>query len=79
MTNERTLTDWFPAPMKPVRDGVYQTQYRDGLTAYRKFSGGKWHQGFHSPTAADATAVPISAWLHGEYVRAWRGLTESAA
>jgi len=72
------VTEWYPADVKPVREGVYQTQYRDGLTAYRKFSGGKWHEGYHSPTAANATMVPISAWLRSEYVHAWRGLRSPA-
>ena len=78
MTEE---TDWFPADIKPVHEGVYKTRH---LT-----KKGEWNEGYSlyrvTPTKYDHTGW---CWVEGDATRAakqqlgsvqqkqWKGLTK---
>jgi hypothetical protein len=66
------LTPWFPADVKPVRVGVYQTKVDalPGERFYNYWDGGSWHGG---------ESTPAVAYKHCDYqpdgVDYWRGLS----
>lgn len=71
------LTPWFPEDVKPVRRGVYETEFsiRDGLpwAGYSMWTGRRWCNQRNSVGRAKAAA------RHGDDGAAqdkrWRGLT----
>lgn len=63
-------TDWFPANIKPVRAGVYETNYAGQSYAY--FDGKRW--GWANPTVAKARK---DTRTHGAYqAKEWRGFNK---
>ncbi|WP_027810118.1 hypothetical protein [Burkholderia cenocepacia] len=67
------LTEWFPADVKPIRDGVYQTtKFNDGgFTFYARWADGEWKFDSHRPdfAAGETLCSPFQN-------RRWRGLKE---
>lgn len=70
------MTDWFPANVKPVRDGVYETQMDDidripiprGFSSWRR---GKWGNQFET-----ADRAKFREHYDGHQDKKWRGLAE---
>lgn len=63
------FTPWFPAHVKPVRKGLYQTQQPDGTQFYNLFDGENWRYGNF------ACEMPKSRARLPSYLLAkWRGL-----
>ncbi|GAA0809226.1 hypothetical protein [Cupriavidus gilardii] len=69
--NEQELTPWFPADVKPARDGVYQRDY-GSVSLYCAYRRGKWRVFGYTPEAAawEVAASNIEA--------PWRGLAKPA-
>jgi hypothetical protein len=73
----KTLTDWYPADVKPVRVGVYETKSPvlagdPGWYAY--WNGDAWSWGFLSKYSAYLKRKERGKFQN----RQWRGLTEQA-
>ncbi len=43
-----TLTDWFPKKVKPVREGKYEVETKDGYTYHANWSGSEWFNTWNS-------------------------------
>lgn len=68
------VTEWYPASVKPVREGVYETRSDWSQTPIkRKFKFGKWWV-FDSISGRWLPSFFGSSW-HSE----WRGLAEKPA
>jgi len=52
------LTEWFPAKIKPVRLGLYNTKTKDGYTYQSRWSGAWWEQTWGDPPKE----VKIKEW-----------------
>ena len=61
------LTPWFPASVKPAREGVYQCNY-DGSAIFRLFLRGDWYCYGHTAEEAARTRV------RSDNAAKWRGL-----
>lgn len=72
MASKRKLTPWFPANVKPVREGIYIATVVRGDTFYRYWDGKVWHCG--GDTVAKA-AANRGFWRFQNQIR-WRGLAE---
>jgi hypothetical protein len=70
--NEQKLTPWFPADVKPVHVGVYQTTPIDS-TKYQKWNGEYWCA--YTSDAKDAARLENSNKSKYQKVK-WRGLAE---
>jgi hypothetical protein len=68
----RDLTDWFPADVKPVRIGVYETSFAYG-GGFSEWNGYHWSNQYDTPQRAKDMA-----YFAGEQDKCWRGLTEPA-
>jgi hypothetical protein len=66
------LTPWFPASVKPVRAGVYQSK-EPFLTWYRYWDGEYWCSGGTTPIAAKRHA---NMRFDETPPEPWRGLAE---
>jgi len=66
-SHPKTLTDWYPADVKPVREGVYDT-LMSGAVAQCLWNGDGWYY--------------ARGLFKGAYAllqdRQWRGLTEQS-
>jgi len=74
MAKVQKLTDWFPAEVKPARDGVYLTR-KPGLThegVYRKYEGGRWFFNAELDLMRAAAMTELATAMGRE----WRGLAE---
>jgi len=68
------LTPWFPAHIKPVRPGVYDTRFRDGpklVCGYSFWTGTQWSVQWWRVETATARRSTDGAIQDKE----WRGLT----
>lgn len=72
MSSEQNVTQWFPAHMKPERDGVYQRSYPDGEIYYARWDGKYWRTFWPTPKLAARRSNAIS----GFQALNWRGLAE---
>lgn len=63
------LTDWFPAKVKPVRKGVYQTMEPDGTLFFNEFDGEDWMYG-----NVDCVKAKCRQVLPTRLLKQWRGL-----
>jgi hypothetical protein len=74
--SKQKLTPWFPASVKPARDGVYLTRKtgfsHDGV--YRKWKNGMWHFNSDSVDVAAKETQQSPAIVQTD--RQWRGLAE---
>jgi hypothetical protein len=75
------LTPWFDGAIKPVREGVYETEEDDRSRWFNYFDGRSWYYG--GRTVDDAWAgfsyfneMPRS--IEPECVARWRGVKEPA-
>jgi hypothetical protein len=67
---KKQMTPWFPSNIKPVRAGVYQTNYAGSTYTY--FDGKRWS--WSNPTLKSANKDRDT---HGAYQqKEWRGFTE---
>ncbi len=66
------LTEWYPASIKPVREGVYETNM-SGRQGYSYWTGRQWsNQSKHA-----VYAERHKTWLSGaSQKKNWRGLAE---
>lgn len=80
ITNDM-LTGWYPADVKPVRIGVYETIGEDGAHWLSFWHGGVWGWGIRLK-GVDAGAWPRVPFHRNEsptfQARTWRGITEEA-
>lgn len=66
------LTDWFPANVKPVREGVYATKF-GRHEGFSHWSGQVWSNQYRS------IALLLTGgrdWGLGGQLKEWRGLAE---
>jgi hypothetical protein len=76
--DEQDLTPWFPASVKPVREGVYQRLYDEG-PAFCRWDGRYWHIGIlvqRRYAHMQATIMNIAA---PNQDLPWRGLAKEQA
>ena len=66
--SEQKLTPWFPPAVKPVRRGVYETEFC-GVPGFSRWTGEKWANQAGSPSRALEQHV-AGAWQ----AKGWRGL-----
>lgn len=65
-----TRTDWYPANVKPAREGVYERMIGQGYIVYAMWTGGHWQVGhMHLDRASAQTARSVYKRLP------WRGVT----
>ena len=66
------LTEWYPAHIKPVREGVYETSM-SGRRGYSYWTGRQWsNQSKHAVYTERS-----KAWIGGaNQKKNWRGLAE---
>jgi hypothetical protein len=69
MSNE--LTPWFPSSVKPVRKGVYQTDWYG--VGYSQWSGQEWSN--QDEKIEEAAMRPN--WDMGAQDKPWRGLAKN--
>lgn len=71
------LTDWYPAHVKPVRDGVYERDV-SGISAgnFSYWANGLWHGWSIWEDAAEANY--LKGYVSSLQNRPWRGLAERA-
>jgi hypothetical protein len=71
------LTRWFPARIKPARDGVYQIVFNDGSAkgCYARFSQGLWSAFEYTAERAAQSSDFASAIQN----KRWRGLAKKPA
>lgn len=68
---DQKLTNWYPANIKPVRKGVYQTMEPDGTMFFNLFDGENWHYGNL------ACEMPrLRCVLPARLLTQWRGITK---
>jgi hypothetical protein len=75
-SHHKTLTNWYPADVKPVREGVYETMsplFGD-TKWFSRWNGHQWMDAFYLNKEA-AAATRYRAF---DQDRPWRGLTEQA-
>jgi hypothetical protein len=66
------LTEWYPAHIKPVRKGVYETS-RSGRLGYSYWTGRQWTNQSRYAAYADRHKT----WITGaNQKKNWRGLAE---
>lgn len=70
------LTPWFATDVKPVRDGVYNTELRTNHGSLFGYSF--WRNGCWSDTE-QSVAEAYACKQDGEQDKLWRGLTKEAA
>ena len=68
--SEQKLTPWFPLEVKPVRRGVYETEF-DTFRGFSRWTGKKWAN--QDPAAERARLLPASGAVQD---KRWRGLAE---
>jgi hypothetical protein len=73
------FTEWFPAEIKPVHNGVYQTaicppEFLNG--PYQKYENGVWFS--TGDTVEEAADCPFESAI-ASHITHWRGLTEPSA
>jgi hypothetical protein len=73
----RELTDWFPADVKPVRIGVYETRDELGALWFNYWTGDRWSWGV-TPHGIQQGAWPKKTGCASCQYRKWRGLREPA-
>lgn len=71
-----TTTQWYPANVHPVRDGLYETRVGGGLT-WSVWEGGFWL--FASTEKEECLRMAAQGSKSFWQLREWRGLTEHAA
>ena len=69
------LTPWFPADVTPVRPGVYQRGFPNGVWCYAEWTGAQWLIG--QMTAKKAARSRKVSYLQGSF--GWRGLAKDPA
>lgn len=69
------LTDFYPAEIKPVRDGVYETFLilSNGCSTLAGYSHYSFEHGW-SDTRYNIEDASIVPWLRGDQDKLWRGL-----
>jgi hypothetical protein len=72
-----TKTEWYPARIKPVRNGLYETRVNSSSwPVWSVWTGKHWSKPSTDPEwAASNLCRGESFWQNRE----WRGLTEPAA
>lgn len=78
--SERELTDWFPADVKPVWHGVYETRspvFGFDVGWYSYWDGDKWGRAF-AHTGAIGQANEFRDYVSCCQDRPWRGLRSPA-
>lgn len=66
------VTPWFPADVKPVRVGVYET-VQGGLEYFNYWDGLRWHGAMGTPQDAETFATCHNpSWENAP--QKWRGL-----
>jgi hypothetical protein len=65
-------TGWFPADVKPVHVGVYETSFAY-VGGFSEWNGYRWSNQYDTPQRAKDMA-----YFAGEQDKCWRGLKESA-
>jgi len=68
---DQKLTNWYPANIKPVRKGVYQTMEPDGTMFFNLFDGENWHYGNFACEMPRSLCV-----LPARLLTQWRGITK---
>lgn len=73
--SEKKLTPWFPASVKPARNGVYEVEGPEdlGRNYFSYFDGERWHGQWFTPERARAKAPGIGIGLQSDK---WRGLAQ---
>lgn len=70
------MTPWFPSKTKPVRVGVYETQWYcvdEWDCGFSYWNGSQWANGIESPESA----YFYKNWIGGAVQnKKWRGFTE---
>lgn len=69
---KKELTPWFPASVKPVRDGVYEAIHGGWEHGFARFENGFWQFLLATPELAEATPFSHGASQNKE----WRGLAK---
>lgn len=64
------LTPWFPADVKPIRPGVYATQYVKDVDGFSYWDGEKW--GYQAEDVYRAGSAGYRNFCRP--LRPWRGL-----
>ena len=67
------LTPWYPANIKPVREGIYQTKVQ-GYLGYSFWELGRW--GNQCGTVADLSR--FGGHMPGEQDKQWRGMAHGS-
>jgi len=78
MTNQ-TLTDWFPASVKPVRVGVYEVKGNvcdEDHPAYAHWDGEHWGDFIGIMHLADGQGFKYEAGSDACQNKIWRGLSK---
>ena len=73
------LTDWFPADVKPVREGVYEIKYADDDgRCFAHWNGAYWtHAHWQWGATVSATIARAAANASHDFSELpWRGLAE---
>jgi len=75
----KTLTDWYPSDVKPVRVGIYECNRLEyGSQRVKRFlywNGARWF--YNAPTDACPFAGGCAGMIRSDGDK-WRGLTEQA-
>jgi len=69
------LTKWFPASVKPVRKGAYETSAVSGCETYQHWNGVFW--GMYAPSPERASESAYSESVSSEQNVEWRGLASN--
>lgn len=67
------VTEWYPASVKPLRVGVYETDFLTRAGNFAYWDGKLWGNSKSSPRAANMRRSPSPVQDKG-----WRGLKEPA-
>lgn len=58
---EYSLTEWFPAKVAPVREGVYNVKTKDGYSYQGKWTGTRWITSW-ADDEPDIEAIKVKEW-----------------
>jgi len=56
-----TLTEWFPAKVAPVREGVYNVKTKDGYSYQGKWTGSRWITSWSEDTD-ETESIKVKEW-----------------
>jgi hypothetical protein len=74
--SKQKLTPWFPASVKPARDGVYEVRGTSfDERNFRRWNGSGWGSTFGAPSVICQQDESV-LYRHGEDMTGWRGLAE---